>query len=141
MIIRPCAEFKTDLPDDGVEDESGWARYPGENVAQLVAEILRAQGFEVSAPIEDGEHGWFLELEVEKRRLLVQTTAIEDFILVVEDKTFRWPWSKQPHPAYLDVLRRLAAGMAAHPRLSKVRWFTSADLLSGKGGALKPVDG
>lgn len=140
MTIRPCAEFKTDLPDDGVEDDSGWKKYPGENVAQVIAGILSAAGLKVSAPIEDGEHGWFLDAFVEKRRILIQTSAIEDFILVAEDKTLRWPWSKQPHPGFLDVLRSLAAGMAAHPRLSQVRWFTSADLLSGKEGALQPVD-
>jgi hypothetical protein len=141
MIVAPWAEFGTDLPDDHEEneDQTEITLYGGRNVAEVIAEILRGLGCTVSEPIYADEHGWELDVEYRKRRLWAQVTQIEDYIFVLQDKTWLAKLMGGRNPDYLDILQRLAASMAQHPRLSDVRWYIPADVTSGKPGAPGPI--
>lgn len=140
MELRPCAQFRSTLPSDRVEDDERILRQGGRNIAKAAAELLRKLGCEVEEPEDAGDHGWEFNLRRGDRKLWCQITEIEDYLLLLEEPR---GWSlfrkKGPTPEYLDVLRGLAREMAADPRFVDVRWMTSDQAFTDHPGSADPV--
>jgi hypothetical protein len=58
---------------------------------------------------------------------------------VFEDTSFIDGLLGRFHPAYLDVLTRLAQELERDPRFHDVSWFRSDEVLTGRAGAKEPV--
>ena len=83
MKVRPWAEFVSDLPDDGVEDDTGFVLYPGRGVAEAIGEHLNKAGYRVSPPEHRWERGWDFEFWASERRFWCQVSDLDEYFLLV----------------------------------------------------------
>jgi hypothetical protein len=122
VSLRPEAEFRTALPDDGVEDETDFVEFPGRNVTEAIGAMLAGLGYEVSAPIHAGEHGWELDVRAKGRRFWLQVTRLggPDCILVTRDMTWQF-W--RTHPSFEEFLTQLDTALRADGRFSQLGWY------------------
>jgi hypothetical protein len=129
MIIRPCAEFTSDLPDDEIAYEAGThvVQFGGKSVAEAIAHMLKGFGANVDSAPDAELRGWMLKFGWQGRRLLCLDTA-----------RFSRSWKKN-RAIYGDALTRLARALEADPRFHDVRWYSPPDLLGGGPGKQRPV--
>lgn len=139
MIILPCAEFESDLPEDVIEGEDDFIETGGRSVAFAMAEMLRGFGCSVEPPEYAGDHGWELYLNWRKRRFWFQITLIEGYILMTEDRAFLSRRLKKNRQIYGQLLTQLAVALDGDPRFHNIRWRVADDVLSDKPGAARPV--
>jgi len=144
MIVRPCAEFKSSLPEEcGALGADGYEKYAGP-VAVAVCEILRRIGYDADDPLDAGDHGWEFEVRVKGyptgSRCWCTITLIHDYYLVF-DNTSWWDRVREVYPApYIEALRALGRELAVDPRFSDVRWKLPKDAVSDRPGSSQPVD-
>ena len=141
MIILPCAEFASDLPDDSIENEEGtdFLQLGGKGVTEAIAELLAGFGCTVG-PVECADHlGWEVGFHWQGRRLWCLVTSIEDYILQTGDPAWLSRSFKKNKAIYGDALMRLASALNEDPRFHNVRWYSKEDLLGGGPGAMQPV--
>ncbi|HLZ82630.1 MAG TPA: hypothetical protein VKQ54_03625 [Caulobacteraceae bacterium] len=126
MNVRDIAEFCTEFPDDSIEDERGFVRYPGLGVAEALAQMFRDMGFQVPAPEGEAELGWVLDVHVGKRRYWFRLSDLGDRVILVSRDTTRYG----PTPGDIghgELLGRLDTAMKADGRFSDVGWYTEAE--------------
>jgi len=141
VIVRSCATFTADLPDDHIEDEDGAKiiQFGGKSVAEAIAEILARLGCVVGPPRYADEHGWELDTKFGKRSLWCQVTFMDFYLVFFEDISWVNELLGRHHPLYLDVLTRLAQELGHDPRFHDVLWFRRDDVLTGVAGSKEPV--
>lgn len=141
MIVRSCATFTADLPDDHIEDEDGVEiiQFGGKSVAEAISEMLTRVGCVVGPPRYADEHGWELNLKFGKRSLWCQVTLIEGYVIHFEEISWINQLLGRHHPLYLDVLTRLAQELGHDPRFHNVLWFRRDEVLTGVAGSKDPV--
>jgi hypothetical protein len=122
VSVRQWAEFRTELPLDWVEDETDIVEFPGRNVTEAIAAMLASLGYDVSAPIHAGEHGWELDVRANGRRFWLQITRMEehDCHLTTQDMTWRI-WRLQP--SFEEFLTQLDRALREDGRFSQIGWF------------------
>lgn len=122
MSLRPEAEFRTTLPEDGVEDEAGFVEFPGRSIMEAIGAMLSVLGYEVPAPIHAGEHGWELDVRAKGRRFWLQVTWMgeSDCILSTMDMTWQF-WRTQP--SFEEFLTQLDTALREDARFSQIGWF------------------
>jgi len=139
MLIRPCAEFTADFPDDMVEEDGEVIQFGGRAVADAISQMLRSRSYAVTPPEHQGEHGWDFEVKVEKRRIWIQISDLGDcFVLSSKCYAGLIP-RRQDEIIYASVLTVLNEGLAADGRFSNVRWLLQRDVQTGAPGAEAPV--
>lgn len=139
MKIRPCAEFRADFPDDMIEEDGEIVQFGGRGVAEAIAALLQALGYDVSTPEHQHEHGWDFEVKTQGRRIWIQISELDDvFVLTSECHAGFFPRRKDAD-VYAEVLTRLNAGLADDQRFSNIRWQFLRDVLSGVAGENTPV--
>jgi hypothetical protein len=124
--VRDIAEFRADFPDDSIEDEHGFVRYPGLGVAEAIAQMCRDMGFRVAAPEGEAELGWVFDVHVGKRRYWFRLSDLGDRIILISRDMTRY----EPTPGDIgheELLSRLDAAMKADGRFGSVAWFTDAE--------------
>lgn len=141
MIVRSCATFTADLPDDHIENEEGTeiVQYGGKSVAEAISEILTRLGCSVAPPRYADEHGWELDLKFGKRNLWCQVTFMDFYLVFFEDISWINELLGRHHPVYLDALGRLARELGQDPRFHDVVWFLRDEALSGAAGSKEPI--
>jgi hypothetical protein len=123
--VRARAEFRADFPEDGIEGEGGWIKFPGRGVATAIAEMLERIGCVVSSPIHAHEHGWELIIEFKQESMWCQVSAGEECIMLFTDGDFMGNSGGQP--AYLEAIAKLNLEMQRDPRFHNIRWFRWRD--------------
>ena len=126
MSVRDIAEFRADFPDDSIEDEGGFVRYPGLSVAEAIAQVFRDMGFHVPAPESEMELGWVLDVHVGKRRYWFRLTDVGDYIILISRDMTRY----EPTPGDIgheDLLGRIDTAIKADGRFSNIAWYTEAE--------------
>ena len=141
MIVRSCATFTADLPDDHIEDEEGVEiiQFGGKSVAEAISEILTQLGCVVDRLRYAHEHGWELDIKCGKRRLWCQVTFMDFYVIHFEDISWVNQLLGRHHPLYLDTLTRLAQELGRDPRFHDVLWFLRDEALTGVAGSKAPI--
>jgi hypothetical protein len=141
VIVRSCATFTTDLPDDQIENEEGSeiVQYGGKSVAEAISEILTRLGCVVKPPRYADEHGWELDLKFGKRSLWCQVTLIGSYVIYFEEISWVNELLGRHHPLYLDILTRLAQELGHDARFNDVLWFLRDEVLTGVAGSKEPI--
>ena len=139
MTRRSWAEFRSDLPEDVIEDDEGFIERGGRGVTHAIASLLEQLGCQVDPPIYADEHGWEIDFHWRGRRLWCQITLIEGYIFVMEDPAWFSKRSKKNKAIYFDILTRFAEALSADHRFDNIGWYLSNDLLGGGPGAKRPV--
>lgn len=139
MIIRPWAEFSSDLPTDQVDGEGEILQFGGKSVAEAIVKLLGELGAKTSPPMYADEHGWEWDFYWKGRRLWGQVTLVGNYILIVEDPAWISKYTKRNKEIYCDAIMHLASALVRHDRFNNVSWYLPDDLLSGKPGAARPV--
>ena len=128
MIVRTLTTFYTDLPDDAVETAEGdFLQWPGRNVVQLIADLLRAIGWVPEDPYDLEERGWELHARCGDRMISMRFSILEEVILYISDRTPDRTWyfkRKPPGPEFVGMLVGLDAAMKANGSFRDVLWFT-----------------
>lgn len=139
MLIRPCAEFTPDFPDDRIEEDGEIIQFGGRGVAEAISTSLRGHGYEVTPPEHQGEYGWDFEVRVQKRRIWILISDLGDgFILQSRCYAGLFP-RRQDETIYAEVLNRLNEALIADGRFGNVRWMQLAELQTDAPGAETPV--
>ncbi len=140
MKIRFFAQFTTDLPDDTVETDDEIIRYGGRNIAEAFGEILRNLGYTVDAPVDLQEIGWEYNFYLKPHTFANRVTMFEDGVYYT---SFRGPSRlfRGPHPAWIEMLRKVGEALASDPRFPKLCWSTGDELDLGEfNGHARPVE-
>lgn len=129
MIVRTLVTFDTELPDDRIETDDGsdFIRWPGLNVAEALADLFRAMGWEPSGPFDLQERGWDLDATLGNKGITLRISLIENVIVDITDRTPELTWyfrRKPPGPVFVGMLVGLDAAMKADGRFSNILWFT-----------------
>ena len=139
MRVLPWAEFRSDLPEDHIEDGAIIIQFGGKSVIAAIGEMLTRFGCEVSEPIYAYHRGWELNVGAGRHRLWCQVTLIEGYIFILQQISwFARNFGRYPQE-YIDVLKRLNTELQGDPRFHDVQWYTSSEVLSGNPGSTTPV--
>ncbi len=123
MRVNQCASFQADFPDDAIENDEGFVEFGGHGVAGAIGEFLTRLGCKVSEPINAGEHGWELDVEIDRRHLWCQVTDVVDYmILVFEDQSAIDKVLKRYDAVYIDTIKKLNLALNADERFHDVKW-------------------
>ena len=141
MIILPCAEFVSDLPEDIIESEDDFIETGGRSVTWAIADMLKGFGCTVAPPQYAGDHGWNLSFKWRKRLYWFEVTLIDGYILQTSDNSFFSKRLKKNKEIYAEMLTQLARALDEDPRFHNIRWYSKDDLLRGGPGAKSPVSG
>jgi len=139
VIVRSCATFTTDLPDDHIEDGAEIIQFGGKSVAEAISEILTRLGCAVAPLRYADEHGWELDIKFGKRSLWCQVTFMDFYLVFFEDKSWINELLGRHHHLYLDILKRLAQELGQDLRFHDVLWFLRDEVLTGVAGSKEPI--
>lgn len=139
MIIRPCAEFTSDLPEDVIESDVDFIETGGRSVAEAIVGLLNEFGCEARAPEYAGDHGWEVYFRWRGRKVWIQITLIEGYIMMTEDLAWFSKHLKRNKLIYAEALTKLATALEADPRFHNIRWCFADQLLGNEPGAPMPV--
>jgi hypothetical protein len=140
MKIRPNVQFASTLPDDRIEDEHDFIKWPGENISEAFREILARLGCRLG-PIENLEdRGWEFDFVHGKTRLVCRVCMIDDYLVCFWDPSFFRKLFKRTHPDFVSFLRQFGDELPRDPRFFDIGWFTPEDTLGDLPGAERPVD-
>ena len=145
MIVRTLVTFQTNLPDDAIETEDGmdFVQWPGRNVVEAIADILRGLGWTPGDPFDLRERGWDLDATFGDKGIRLRIEAPEEMIVGITDRSPEWTWyfrRKPPGPEFIAMLAGLDMALKADGRFRDVRWFTPKGYLSDVPGALSPME-
>jgi len=141
VTVRSIAEFRADFPDDSIEDEQGFVRFPGSTLADVLAQMCRDMGFDASEPEDGAEQGWAFDLQAGKRKYWFQLTCFEQYWILNSHDVTRY----EPTPGdlgHVELLRRIDAAMKADGRFREIAWRTPedyAEVLHSRGGSSGPA--
>jgi hypothetical protein len=139
MKVLPWAEFRSDLPDDHIEDGDQIVQFGGKSVIAAIGEMLTRCGCEVSEPIYADEHGWELNVKAGRRRLWCQVTLIDKYLFIFEQNSWFGKHFRRYPQEYIDALKHLSAELQSDPRFHEIEWFAEGEALGDKPGAKTPV--
>ena len=145
MTVRTLATFYTDLPDDAIETADGmdFIQWPGRNVVEVVADLLRGLGWKPDDPLDLEERGWNLDAIRGDRMISLRIEVPEEVIVTITDRTPDWTWyfkRKPPGPVFVGMLVGLDAAMKADGRFRDIQWFTTKGYLNHELGAPTPAE-
>jgi hypothetical protein len=130
-MIRKWAEFKADFPDDGIEDENGFVQFSGKGVTEEIGRILTGAGCTVSAPEDEREHGWTLDIKLERQTFWCQVSDLDEcFYLVLQPQGF---FQGDTTTNYVRLLKHLDTELQRDPRFTDIIWRTQDEMPSGTG--------
>ena len=126
---RFIATFRVDFAEEVSGDDVG-----GRNVALAIMEIIPALGWGARGPIDDGDHGWAVDVTSGGRTVWCQTLDLGEVTLLNCGNDCISP------PDFVEFLRNLNVALRQDGRFHDIRWFTPEDLDFEGGGAPSPVD-
>lgn len=125
MRVKPWVTFKTDLPDDQVEDGQNIWVYGGRNVAVMIGEIFIKLGCKVEEPYSIEEQGWeFLLSYRGHNNFSCRVSSFHPaFRMLFEEVSFL-PKFARNRAAYAEVAQSFASALGEDPRFRDVTWWT-----------------
>lgn len=122
VMVRPVLQFRTDLPDDCIEDENDIIQFPGKGVTEVIRDMLMRLGHEVSEPIEAGPAGWELNINAAGYRFWIRVSLIDDEenYISTSEVTYGFPVN---HLSYQLFLRQLDSELRQDGRFHLIGWF------------------
>lgn len=129
MRVYWHAEFDANFPDDVIEENGDIVVFPGRNIAEAIAEILKRAGLNPLGPRHLFELGWGFHVDFKKRRIWVQLSRAEDpsVDMFVEDPAFMTRFLKSNGNKLHEFLVLLNQELNADPRFHKITWFAMRD--------------
>jgi hypothetical protein len=122
MNSEAYAEFAVELEDDLVEEDGEIVAFPGRNVAEAIAELLRGEGYAVGAPECADEHGWDLDVRVGRKRIWLEVQgAQQEYVLHAIAHT--GIFGKPDLAFFAEFLTRLNEGLRRDAGFRPVKWY------------------
>ena len=145
MTMRTLVTFNTDLPDDAIETADGmdFIQWPGRNVTNVIADLLKSIGWTPDEPIDLEERGWDLDASLGNRGISLRIEAPEEVLVGITDRTPDWTWflrRKPPGPVFTGLLTEFDKALKADGRFRDILWFTPEGYLKDEAGAPLPVE-
>jgi len=145
MIVRTLTTFYTDLPDDAIEtdDGMGFLQWPGRNVVEVIADLLRTLGWTPDDPVGLEERGWDLDAFFGNRMISLRIEVPEEVIVQITDRSPDRTWyfrRKPPGPVFTGMLTGLDKALKADSRFKDILWFTPKGYQNQELGAPLPVE-
>jgi hypothetical protein len=145
MKIRMWVEFKSDLPDDQVEEDGEILQFGGKNVAEVVGRILASLGCQVTEPQDEREQGWTFPVSLDRSQFWCQTTDLGDFfyLMVKPQPLDRFFNRRRSTDTHVKILKHLDAELRRDGRFRDLIWRTQQEMEMPEGsggGAPHPVD-
>lgn len=145
MIVRTYVSFNTDIPDDRIETEDGmdFIQWPGRNVAEAMADLLKRSGWTPEDVIDLEERGWELDATCGGRSVTLRIQLIEEVLVIFIDRSPDRTWyfrRKPPGLAFTGLLTEFDKALKADSRFSDVLWFTPDGYQKDEPGAPAPIE-
>ncbi|MDB5492794.1 MAG: hypothetical protein JWP86_131 [Phenylobacterium sp.] len=131
MKPKKWAVFRADLfPDDTEETDTEIIRFPGENIAEALREILAGVGCErIGEPSEEAEHGWHVHFRSNSKPFWLQVSRIEPETLLLFDKSYGSDGLFYKGPSrHEQLLEKIRAALATDGRFGELRWYTQEEM-------------
>jgi hypothetical protein len=138
MIIRPCALFASDLPEDIIDTEDEFIA-GGRSVTEAIAGILKGMGCAVDSPAHEGDHGWYLPFVWKKRAFWFQITLIDRYILDTNQASYISKYFKKNKLIYAELLTQFNRLLQDDSRFDNIEWHFLKDIEPDFPGEAKPV--
>jgi hypothetical protein len=144
MIVRTLVIFHTDIPDDAIMTADGmnFVQWPGRNVVEAIADLLRTLGWTPDDPFDLEERGWDLDASSGNNSISLRIEVPEEVLVQITDRTPEFTWylkRKPPGPVFTRLLTELDKALKADSRFRDILWFKPQGYLSQPGAAL-PVE-
>jgi hypothetical protein len=139
VIIRPWAEFRSDLPTDTIETDDEIIQVGGKTVGEEIGKILVRLGCTVDEPVYEGDHGWGFNARAGDRCFDCQISDVGHFLFLIGDKPYLGWFRKRPNQVYWDILTKLADELDRDARFWDIVWHTPDTVMSDEAGAARPV--
>ena len=118
-------------------------QWPGRNVAEAMADLLRRLGWEAEDPIDLQERGWDLDATLDGRDVTLRIEPLEPVLVGFIDRSPEYTWyfrRKPPGPLFTGLLTGFDQALKADSRFSDVLWFTNEGYQRDEPGAPEPVE-
>jgi hypothetical protein len=127
MNFRGYAELAVNFPDEQVEKDGQIIDLGGRTAAESISEILRGLGYDASPPEYAGDHGWDLNVYVDRKRIWLEIQPgpeKQEHILQIEAMAgfFRRLFGIDL-TYYAEFLTKLNEGLRHDRRFASVRWY------------------
>src|ERR1700744_1748770 len=119
MIVKPCAEFKADFPDDQIEQNGEIVELGGRNVAEAIADIFRKLGSHIEK-IEGDYRGWWCSFTYEGLALEFQLIDLSSHYLFVLHEPLR---ARPDYALFLHALLDLDKNLRLEGRFHDLLWY------------------
>lgn len=119
MIVKPCAEFHADFPDDQLEQDGEIVRLGGLNVTEAIADILESLGCTVEG-IAGDFRGWWCGFSYEGLDLFFQLVDLIDHYLFICHEPLR---AKPDYDLFPHALLNLDIHLKADGRFHDLLWY------------------
>jgi len=136
MIVKPCAEFRADFPDDHIEEDGEIVRFGGLNVAEAIADILVGFGCTVEG-IAGDFRGWWCGFRFEGLALIFQLVDLGDHYVFVCEEPLR---ARPDYDLFLHALLNIDSRLKADSRFHDLLWYSYANR-PGESPSESPVTG
>ena len=123
--LHAFATFRTDLPDDAVEENDVVVKTGGENIMEHLRSGLAARGL-APTPVEPHSYyGWAFEVPVDGVTIWCMIQGAEKWLLITEvrSRLVQRLLGRRPDKKHEALLRALAEIMAAPP-FREAKWKT-----------------
>lgn len=139
MIVRPWAQFATDIPDDSIEKNGDFVQWPGKAVTAAIAEMMRRRGYEVDEPGNLEHAGWDLCVTSGTRNFYLRVNMVDTFTLVFDQNYIFF--KPRISSEYVQALKDLNEELRKDGRFHGLGWFTDFVSDPAVAGAINPVEG
>jgi hypothetical protein len=122
MKFPADVELRADFPDDMEDDGEDVIVFPGRNIAEALGAEFLKRGYKVDEPEHAGEHGWDLNVHLNKRRFWIQVTRMDgdECLLMTENKTWRIGNDEEATQGFLRDLKSI---LESDARFSQLKWL------------------
>jgi len=115
----------TSLPKNCVERDEDYVEIGGEGAARVIGDILTSAGMSVTPPELEEEHGWYFDIEKDRRSYWMMVTHLGDRLYITTNGPSPF-WDKvcgqrHDYPAFMDALYDL---LSKDERFSDLTWNT-----------------
>jgi len=122
------AELSANFPDEAIQGEDGEMIDLGaRTAAEAIGEILRGAGYDIAPPEFMGDHGWDLNVYVDRKRIWLEFqpgAEPQEYILQIEAMAgFFRRLRGIDLTYYAEFLTKLNEGVGRDPRFRWIKWY------------------
>jgi len=124
MRLTPFATFKSDFPDDSIEDGGDIVVPSGQNIMRAICGCLGTRGYHVSNFEQHSFYGWSFDLRGTEGSFWLLIQHPDPWLLTVHDSRMIWSRVFGGQADFAALIEECRARLASIPQISAVSWMS-----------------